>query len=144
MPGGHVHMQHPSLLLLWLVLMARLLLVVMTLMIEVQLCPLPLPRLLRYHTISLVLQLLWQLLRRLLLMVVAQLRRRLQARARGRGRRLGCRRLRVLSWRACAQQRGSLQVAEEPLSVPDGSPHWLTPLKCACRLLTAHQLSSEL
>ena len=43
MPVGHIHMQHPSLLLLWLVLMA-LLLAVMMLTVKAQLCLLPLPK----------------------------------------------------------------------------------------------------
>ena len=93
---GHVHMQRPSLLLLLLIPMI-LLQVGMMLVVEVQLCPLPLPRLLRYHIVSVVLKLLWLLLRRQLLLMVVQLRRLLQARARGRGGRLRCRRLRVLS-----------------------------------------------
>ena len=89
-------MQRPSVRLLLLVLMV-LLLVGMMLVVEVQLCPLPLPRLLRYHVVALVLSLLWQLPRQLLLLLmVLQLRRLLQACARGRGGRLGCRRLHVL------------------------------------------------
>ena len=93
MPMGHVHMQHPSLPLLLLVLMV-LLLVGRMLVVEVQLCPLPLPRLLRYHVVWLVLYLLW-LLWQLLVMVV-QLRRLLQAGARGRGGRLSCWQLYIL------------------------------------------------
>ena len=92
---GHVHMQPPSFPLLLLVLMV-LLLVGMLLVVKVQLCPLPLPRFLRYRVVSLAFKLLWLLLRRQLLVMVVQLRRLLQARARGRGGRLGCRRLHVL------------------------------------------------